>query len=74
MNLQREKQRRSPAAMKQLVSWLQSLDHLTLTVMTVPTGEPRDNETSPGDCLDIQPNSHLEDDLANATWEDAEWQ
>ena len=74
MNLQLEKQRRSPAEVKHLVSWLQSLDHLTLTVMTVPAAEPRDKETSPGECPDVLLNRHLEDDLANATWEDAEWQ
>jgi hypothetical protein len=74
MNLPLEKQRRSPEAVSRLVSVLKGMDRLTVTVMAAPTEQPRAKETSSCDCPDLHPHSGLEDDLANATWEDAEWQ
>lgn len=72
MTMQTERQRRVPRAMNRLVSMLATLDHLTTSVMAVPTGG-RDRRAASGEPADVPPTSGVEDDLANATWEDAEW-
>jgi hypothetical protein len=74
MNLEIEKQRRFPGTEDRLVSMLETLDHLTVTVVAVPMRAPRGNGLTPGDRTEFLAGSGSGDDLAYATWEDAEWQ
>jgi hypothetical protein len=52
---------------------LESPDHLTVTVIA-PPAEMRARCTSRTDGAAVLLTDDFEDDLANATWEDAAWQ
>jgi hypothetical protein len=74
MNLEFEKQRRFLGTEDRLVSVLETLDHLTVTVIAVPMRAARGKGATAGDRSEFLAGSGSEDDLAYATWEDAEWQ
>lgn len=65
-------QRRAPRAINHLVSMLQSFNFLTAGVMAAPPKGRIRRVPSP-DRAEAAPTGDLDDDLANATWEDAEW-
>lgn len=73
MNVHTERQPRTPRAVNRLVSLLATFDHLMANVLAAPT-VGRDRRVASGEPAGIPPASSLDDDLANATWEDAEWQ
>jgi hypothetical protein len=73
MNIYFERQPRAPGAMNCLVTMLERPDRLTVRIVAVPM-EGRDGRTSPSDGVKVPPTRGREDDLANATWEDAAWQ
>jgi hypothetical protein len=74
MTLHVEKQRGSRGAEQRLVSMLEALDYVTVTVIAVPMPAPRGKDSASDDHMEFLASSGSEDDLANATWEDAEWQ
>jgi hypothetical protein len=74
MNLHVETQRWSPGTENQFVSMLETRGHLTVTVIAAPMPAPRGRGATPHDRTASLGASGVEDDLANATWEDAEWQ
>ncbi len=63
---------RQPRAVNRLVSMLERLNRLAVSVMAAPT-EARDRGGQLTGGAEVPPTSGFEDDLANATWEDAEW-
>ncbi len=67
MNHHVEKQGRSPATENRLASILENPEQILVTLIVVPLSAPRD-------LTGLPVASYADDDLANATWEDAEWQ
>lgn len=67
MNHHVEKQLRSTETENRIVSVLENPEQMMVTLIVVPMSAPRDRTGLPV-------TSYADDDLANATWEDAEWQ
>ncbi len=67
MNHHVEKQGRSPQTDNRLVSILENPEQMTVTLIVVPMPAPQHHTGRPV-------TSYADDDLAHATWEDAEWQ
>ena len=74
MNLHVEQQRWAPGTETQVVSMRETLGHLTVTVIAAPMPAPRGRGATPPERTASLGDRGVEDDLANATWEDAEWQ
>jgi hypothetical protein len=67
MNHHVEKQRRSPVTENRLSSMLENVEQMAVTLIVVPMPAPCDRTGLPA-------TGYGDEDLANATWEDAEWQ
>lgn len=67
MNHHVEKQLRSSDTESRLSSMLENAKQMAVTIVVVPMPAPQDRTGLPV-------TSYADDDLANATWEDAEWQ
>jgi hypothetical protein len=71
MSLLLEKKHRTPDAVDRLASVLEGL---AVIVVAAPGAERPAQARPTCDCAAVPLTNGPEDDLANATWEDAEWQ
>lgn len=74
MNHHIEDQPPSPGSEHHPVAGLENPEPATITVIGVPVPAPCVGNAAPGGRTRVLVASNADEDLANATWEDAEWQ